>query len=105
MTDFHNAPLADGTDQPVVGLAAFESALVRHGVVQAAAVDDSTNYDEGRTSEAILKAYEDTMQRVEHDRFNLWCLINEVATWLTSINEFERAAQLFGAINRFKSNK
>jgi hypothetical protein len=42
-----------------VRLTDLEAALVRHGVVQAAAIDDAQGYDEGQTREGILKVFED----------------------------------------------
>jgi hypothetical protein len=41
------------------GVGDLECALVRHGVVHAAAIEDAEGFDMGMTREAILKVYED----------------------------------------------
>lgn len=49
-----------GTDiKPAFGLADFETALIRHGIIPAAAINDAGGYDEGETRDAVLSAYED----------------------------------------------
>lgn len=40
-------------------LSSLTDALIRHGVIQADAIEDAEGYDEGRTRDAVLKVYED----------------------------------------------
>lgn len=40
-------------------LLALESALVRHGVIHAAAIEDPEGYDEGETREGVLRVFEE----------------------------------------------
>lgn len=40
-------------------LLALERALVRHGVIHAAAIDDPEGFDDGQTREGVLKVFEE----------------------------------------------
>ena len=52
------------TEKPLT-LSALESALVRHGVIHAAAIEDPEGFDEGETREGVLRVFEEITGMVE----------------------------------------
>lgn len=78
-------PLAADTLDGVVGLCHFEAALIKHGIIQAAAIEDAEGYDEGRIRDAALLVYEnnvlpivDRVAELEEDNANLRMAVNRL---------------------------
>jgi hypothetical protein len=79
MSQEHGLTLTEGQMDDIIhvvrgfnrfGLTDLETALVRHGVIQSAAIDDAEGYDMGMTREAVLKVYEDVTGMMPNTKLN-----------------------------------